>query len=540
MGRQQYLSRLVLGRSAFAEVEDDQLAVDQDRQRAHANRDDEPPNRQHVQQYDAKGRPVNPLTNDRNAALRDAENAALALVGVVKRKDNNDRATELKFRAISSRRATVLKAENEIGKDVELAVTFLTALDYATETLIQRIQAGSYRSTDTFASIIQNGVEAMTSARLGGSVAILFPGAPAAIVHTIVRVCIGALLAKGFEELSEWLIRQKLLRKKATRLVNHALSFACEAVLIGLDVALLPLDHYAYAQRLGLAPTWPLVPDWRILLPSNPTSIHHFGWQSSITVPVLHRLCSPAALMLFQTTLWREQDGDTPVAGLFTNFRFPEHFNASTQTMYEPAAASDPLGWVLYQGYLLRTKLMRFFGYTLEHQPRSKQFESYRLPAPQHSETLAQIPDGFSASSSENGVDDGMQHVHRSTTLAHIAPRYLASRIDVAYAQLLLLPLQALVVRSVTQSYLASPLPKTSFALAAQPYLHTPFGSVGGWRALGSYLSKLGLGLSLHTANTVGTFFLVYALARWQGRCNFEWGVMGTIGGMTYPTEGEE
>lgn len=543
MGRQQYLSRLALGRSAFAELKD-QSSVGSD-QLASEHEAGTSLDHVYVQQYDSKGRPVNATTEARNTALRNAENAALALVGVVERKDNHDRVNELRFNAIRSVREEVLAAEHDAGETLDILVTLFSSLNYPLETLVRRIQAGLYKSSDSFTSVLQRGLQDMKNAGRAGSLAILFPGAPAAIVHGIARVLLGATLSQGVDYLSQWLTRQKL-RKRTARRANRALYFACEAMLISLDLALLPLEYYAYAQWLGLAPTWPLIPSLRILLPTNPSSFHHFGWRSEFTMPVLHRLCAPAALVLLESSLWREQDDEIPVGSQLTRFVYPSPFNVTPWTISVPRPVRDPFGWLLYQSYTFRVRLLRLLGYTLEQDGQRTKFENDRIPPPTSpSAALHEIPDALSTADSDRGQSDGLQHIHRSTALAHLAPQYLANSIDVTFANLLLLPLQALVARSVTTSYLASPLPKTAFALDVASHVYRPFTSIlrqsdGRWSDLASYLSKLGLSLSSHAAASTGMFFLVYKLARWDGRRNFDWGVRGRIGGLVYPTEGEE
>ena len=556
MGRQQYLSRLALGRSAFAEVENDQANAQPP--------PNDPPAGAYIQRYDSKGRPINPSTDERNTALRNAKNAAIALVGVVERKDNHDRLIDLKYRAIRTAREEMLAEEQDAGETLDLVVTLLSFTNYATETLVRQVQAGLYPPSASFASIISNGLSAIRTAGLQGFFAILFPGAPSAIFHATVRVLLGATLSTGVESLSQWLIRQKL-RKRTARRVHRALYFACEALLIGLDVALLPLAYHAYAQRLGIAPAWPILPIWKILLPSNPASIHHFGWHAHLSLPILDRLCSPAALMLLHSTLWREQDAEIPVASQLTRFEFPQHFNAPSWTIISPTPSRDPLGWLLYQGYTLRTHLIRFFGYNLQltsHRRSTNKYENYRRPWPipthteeiSHTENLDNIPEedisfvptnynkGSDSGEGDDDDDDRLQHIHRSTELARLAPKYLSDYLDLAFAKVLMLPLQALVVRSVTQSYIASPLPKTTFALNALPHLYHPFRTSGsdGWSERTGYLSKLGLSLSLHAADSAGVFFVVYALSRWYGRRCFGWGTWGVVGGLVYPSEGEE
>ena len=545
MGRQQYLSRLALVRSAFADADGDDFDAFGQQTNSSADTED-PSSQQYVQKYDSKGRPINPTTEARNTAMRNAENSALALVGVVERKDSQDRYEEVKYAAIRAEREAVLEAEQDAGETLELMVTFLSFTNYATETLIRRIQAGLYSPSDSLASIISSGWRAVKDAGTRGAFTILFPGAPAAIIYATTRVLLGATLSTGFEYFSRWLIKQKM-RAKTARRVHTALYFVCEALLIGLDVILLPLEYHAYAQRLGLAPTWPIFPSWKILLPSHPTSFHQFGWHSMTTAPLL-RYSSPAVLMLIQNSLWREQDGEIPVGTQLTQFEFPQVFNSPTWTMSAPKATEDPFGWVLYQGYTLRTKIMRSLGYNLEYRRDMNlaKYENDRLPSTRPG-ALDEIPDDASLSSEDDG-GDGLQHIHRSTELAHLAPRYLANRLDAAYAKLLFLPLQALVVRSVAQSYMASLLPKTAFALSAVPHLYAPFTGVsfasllrvGGWTQLGGYLSKLGLGLGWHVGNSLITFFLVSSLVRWQGRRFYDWGLSGLIGNVGYPTSRDE
>ncbi|KAK3109291.1 hypothetical protein LTR53_017611, partial [Teratosphaeriaceae sp. CCFEE 6253] len=89
MGRQQHLTRLALGRSAFQSSGDDEPGGDRTGLHGEGEATDGRP----AQQYDAKGRPVNPATAARNAEMRRAQNSILALVGVVEAAERSEHQT---------------------------------------------------------------------------------------------------------------------------------------------------------------------------------------------------------------------------------------------------------------------------------------------------------------------------------------------------------------------------------------------------------------------------------------------------------------
>jgi hypothetical protein len=124
---------------------------------------------------------------------------------------------------------------------------------------------------------------------------------------------------------------------------------------------------------------------------------------------------------------------------------------------------------------------------------------------------------------------------YRSTSLSMQLAKYLGERIDHLFQKLLILPLESLVVRAVTQSFLTTTLPKTSLALTAAQVAYSPLGGgpFGGiirngsnlpaWTAAGGYLSKLGLSLALYCTTEIAISFLIYKVYRGQGTRNFNW-----------------
>ncbi|KAK0902387.1 hypothetical protein LTR57_019682 [Friedmanniomyces endolithicus] len=119
MGRQQYLTRLALGRSPFLEATNEQHAdvkVDQD---GHdASKTEEPAYRGYTQQYNSKGRPINPTTEARNAEMRRAQNSVLALVGVVESREHSQRESEVELRRANEE---LREAEDGTGFLLEIA-----------------------------------------------------------------------------------------------------------------------------------------------------------------------------------------------------------------------------------------------------------------------------------------------------------------------------------------------------------------------------------------------------------------------------------
>lgn len=153
MGREQYLERLALGRSPFQSGP----ATNQGATESQRPQPTETPNRTGVsqQQYDAKGRPINPTTEAQNAKIRHASNEVLALVGVVERKDSTDAQIQLDTTLRRAAREHLLILEDNRGNEWSAGLDVLSwfALWWPTA-LVRRIQIGIYSTDLSFTQII--------------------------------------------------------------------------------------------------------------------------------------------------------------------------------------------------------------------------------------------------------------------------------------------------------------------------------------------------------------------------------------------------
>ena len=536
MGRQQYLERLALGRSPFEDP-----STNPGNETAEADTIDGSrlqDGERYEQQYDSKGRPINPRTEERNGAMRNAQNAVLALVGVVESKDES----VAKERPLREAREQMLEAEQECGENLSLLVEVLhPGLTWWPETLIARVQAGVYSSSSSVGDILLHELGTASGGGLRGFLAALTPGLLPYYGYKITDRLVAGLCSDAVGSLQTTLSLY-LERRAARKYLKSMATVVMEALCITIGVALMPLQYFAATQKLGLSPTWPLLPSWPSFLPTRLLSTHNYIWTSAAGSPRLRVLSSPGVLLLLQNCLTRYQGDEethsvtvrTPIAAQFTNFGYPT-INTPTSDVREPNAFKDPLGRVLYNGYILRTKILKWFGWELEFIP-SRPRDSYDANYLPTTSTSAGDLDDQTSSSDE---DSRKHHVYRSTSLSQGPAKYLAERIDVFFMKMLMLPFESLVLRAITDSYLASSLPKTSLGMTAMHTYYTPFGggpfgllrgssfSAPGWSGVGSYLSKLGLSLALHCSAEIGIFCILYRLHRWQGLRNFDWGSAG-------------
>ena len=552
MGRRLYLERLALGRSAFEdpvlepsitsqEASEDSTAV------ASSQQNDE----DYQQQYDNKGRPIKLSTEEINRSMRNAQNAVLALVGVVESKDDSDSRAKEKYRLLHESREAILAAEQERGEEVEALTGLIHRIStWWPETLTSRIQAGLYSTTLSFTHVVRQELGAAKLGGYRGLLAVAFPGAPTYLAYTVTKTLLCGSVAEGMGLLQEKLGR-RFSRHKMRLRVHTIINVACDILFLTIDVALLPLQYHAEVQALGLAPAWPLLPSWRVFLPPGISPAQSFLWSSPFRVPVLGRLCSPAIMLLLLNYLKRDMGDEKPIASQFTSFRYPT-FNARPNTA--PRICRDQLGAVLYHCYALRRGLLRWFGWKLEYvtpvtRP-DKGYENNYL----FEQGLATWNDN--EPHSDNDEHEHLPHFHRSTALAHGPVMYLAQRIDNCFVKLLMLPLESLAMKAVTHSYLASTLPKTALAITATSHYYSPFGrglvgsirslvySSDAWKRTFNYLSKLGLSLSLQCATEIGVFFALYTFTRWQGVRNYNYGNamprnVGQMGTIIYRTPNE-
>lgn len=511
MGRYLYLERLALGRSAFEDPPP--LAGDGDREDSeHINHETDAVDNAYRQHYNDKGRPINLATEKFKQDLRHAQNTILSLVNVVERKETG---ISLKYKDVAEQREIVLKLEHERGEELDLAKVFIdNAFTYFPQTLTARIRAGMYNLSVPFATTVLNELGLFSQQGWRGTLAILFPGTLAFMLHGLA----GMLLYEASQDAVSWAmteIRKYFPHQEQVNQFDRLTSAIIDLVFTAVDVALLPLRYHACAQMLGLAPAWPLLPNYRTLLPMSPLSYHHFLWQPLLGQGPLRYTTSPAVLILGLNLLTRDSDEERPVASKFTSFRYP-HINWPPPSRKLIAEwQRNPLDTVLYHLFDVRRKVLSWFGYNL------------RLFGHQTDLPYDELQNHYLSGYKPPADEEDRHHIWRSTSLSLMPVSYLAERIDAFFSHFLILGLESTVYRAITSSYLMSPLPKTALAIGAlHNYTRAPsdrLAPFGSWAPGRDYLSKLGLGLAFCCAAEVTTFFAIYGLARWQGRRNFDW-----------------
>ncbi|RMY01860.1 hypothetical protein D0868_08276 [Hortaea werneckii] len=496
MGRREYLSRLALGRSPFETIDRRNDGSSKQADDGESTETEGSVQSMHgTQQYNSKGRPINPTTDLRNAEMRTAQNSVLELVGVVERRERSEHSSEMKFRYIHHARQTVLAAEHETGEGIESLIQLLIAplTTWWSDCLIQRCLIGLYPAEEPFASIVSSMWQTLRIGGFKGTYSVLVPGLIPYVTYVIARMCSEALAEDVIRRLSERVLRQTLPIRLRKRML-HFLELTEAGLRLLIDGALLPMVYYATAQQIGIAPAYPLLPPLQYHLPWSPNSFHAFGWKPLIGLPLLRSISSPAALILGQTLLHIESEEGIISSTDLTTFRRPS-FGELPDVPKTPTI-KDPLGWILFQTYGLRRKVVEWCGWTIVPSANAPS-----LDAKHEIDVLDGNGDGT----------DGNLRRHRSTALARLPAQHLAAHIDSFLERLVLLPFECIVLRAVAVSCSNSSLPKTLEALAATPTLPGPF---GGWisqalhsrstiASVSAQANKVGLGLILRL--TMGT-----------------------------------
>lgn len=521
MGRSQYLTRLALGRSAF-QVEEpaEQLQVNGN---GGQNGEEEPSGQSlspadYAQLYDSKGRPYNPNTQRLNSELRAAQNDILSLVGVVEKKDTSDLREEMRRMYMRQSRRAMLAEENDRGELLEYAIVpikFFARL--WTDAFVQRVQVGLYDPGSSMAEILSQEWRSLHTGNARHTLASLFPGLGDTIAHILIRLPL-ILGVEQFTGQLQKLTGTRRFSRKTTQKAYWAISFLYEALLLAIDVGMLPMEYYASAQRSRLAPAMPLFPPPRSFLPWDQTSFHQFGWKHLVGVALFRSFTSPAALLLIQRIVCFDTDEEAvPVLSLLTDFRYPS-INDSPSTVKRPECSHDPVGWIAYHTWRVRAYILKTCNWNLVKRSTRPGEDDHE------NNTLAFHPDRSS------------YPTWRSTDLAQLVPRAFNDLLRNFFHRIWTLPFDSLLYRSIATTYVASPLTlKTPGALAAAPHLYATFGggpvsqllrspaSSATWSAAGTYLNRLGLALALHTSVDTILLFGIYSFTRYLGRTQFAW-----------------
>lgn len=508
MGRQQYLQRLALGRSAFQDIEHETSEADVPEVQTHEH---------YYQQYDRKSRPVNPSTEASNAAMRDAQNAVLELVGVVERKDLEEEAFEIAKRKLRDKQREMLLLEQDRGEDLDPVADILCELStWRLKTVLARVQAGLFDSTLPMVDLLSAELNAVTRSGIKTTLLALMAGAPAMLATSFIKVIFDGVMSKGFEHLHSFVDRRPLQRR-TRRTISTCLSLLRDCLILSLNVLLLPLAYHVKIQTLGLIAPSPLLPSWNTFRHGGFFSFSSPMWTSTLGLPVLSVVTSPAALLLVREALLRNQDDGIQLINNLTSFDPPEIDTPAAVGNLHPPARHDLIGLVLHQYYTLRRKALFWFGWRIKWIVRN----------PSHENELA---NNVLIKAYEPGEAPVLQ---RSTMLAHVVPQFLAERMDDFAFRLLMLPFESLVMRSITHAFFASSPSSSGSSLTPLYYLPFGGGPLGNLRRsavnapagqeLGGYLNKLGLSMAMLYAIDSACFFGLYGVVAWQGIKMFGW-----------------
>ncbi|KAK3642238.1 hypothetical protein LTR56_010815 [Elasticomyces elasticus] len=425
MGRQQHLTRLALGRSAFQDVDDEETAqIEREQDTGFHGATSG-----YVQRYDSKGRPVNPETDVRNAEVRRAFNSVYSIIGVVEKRETLRQASEK--RALEEQReerSELLRAEDRCGCDIKSIVAVAEPMAVVwINNLTWRYQLGLYHHRRSFVHQIRATWFLAIQGDWQGANSALFAGAAADQLHRLARIASKKAMA---------LIKDLPISYRSASLLYHENDPYLEVETQPVpSISFEWLLHQAYKARVSLL-AW-------------------CGWD----------LVTTKTAGALQTSLGASATG--------------------FQALYNNQHSRDP-----------------------------------NLDDPNH-ENLIVL--------GENHLGPQAAITYRSTTLAQLPVKFLASCVDTMMFRLWTLPLDTLVLRAIAASYIAASLPMTTEAVAAAPRLSS---AIQFWRpstssnskSFASYASKIGLGLATQVALDLVLFGGLYGMVRFEGVRKFGWG----------------
>ena len=520
MGRLQYIERLALGRSAYQSE-----ATNNDE--GHANPQGPSSSDNDLiesvqitdfanQQYDSKGRPVNLETEAQNARLRHASNEVLALVGVVERKEHTDAKLHQKINIERNKRQRLHILEDNRGNELSAFVDVVSwfALWWPTA-LVRRIQIGLYSTDLPFAEILRYEAKMMFGNGWQGILLGLLPGTGVSIVHKIIWQVLALIVEESIGAIQQRIVVSDMRRRKA-RVLIRSLTIFVDVVLVAIDTLLLPLETYAFARQMNIAPPIP----WRPLLNTHLPSFFRVAYSTTLSSPGSF-LTSAAPFIMGYSLLTREATPEAPAFTDLTSHRLPsisEHPEVTLQPA--PSALRDPFGAIMHQTWVLRQRFLQLVGWHVHEENRPGSTNGWETDV------------SYQVSATTDDFVQMKVLSHRSTSLARLPATWLGLRIDMFVVRVMLLPLESMVMRKVLRFYQSSGMPVTTTALGAGVSDAMPgalavlAGRAGdrGWSAVRGRISHIGLSMALYLGVEAVLFGAAYALIRRQGIRSFGWG----------------
>ncbi|PVI02610.1 hypothetical protein DM02DRAFT_299121 [Periconia macrospinosa] len=296
MGRQAYLTKIALGRSAFepsqpassdSQVEYIQLTSSQQELPPEATNVS---SNQYIQVYDERGNPINPRAHEHGRRLREAQNDVLASIGVVERR----RSPSHDLPGSNAARLQQLDDEEMAGNVIALTSTIAENIcTWWIGSLRDRILTFRYQDALPFSRIVA--LESATSGR-----SLIHAGFESRLASTIsIQSFVYAFVV--FRPLDRLLVAMSA-RSRTRKFYRRWREYTKPCLRICLELIFYPLIYHSYLQRLGLQPARPFLPPWRSFIPFSkwspltPFSIHHAA-TSSVSSFFLAILTSPFTLI---------------------------------------------------------------------------------------------------------------------------------------------------------------------------------------------------------------------------------------------------
>lgn len=259
MGRQPYVTRVVLGRSAYQSPADPSSSEEP----ADTSQNVDPVLQPvgSTQEYDRQGHPENSVSRDRVRQSRRAQNDVLTTVGVCVRVDKgvkslvthgNDGDDDNLRPAISA-----IMKENEHGLFLSTTDWFLFSMsNMCLLGLRQRMQVFGFYSRVQFGSIVR------TEWKRFGAVHFIFAGTVASLAFRYIENAIPQCFRSIYNDLMRrfvWRIPSPSRKQRISRVMDVS-----EKILKLVAFTIItPLELFATLQRLDLVSVWPLFPHLR-------------------------------------------------------------------------------------------------------------------------------------------------------------------------------------------------------------------------------------------------------------------------------------
>ncbi|KZF24601.1 hypothetical protein L228DRAFT_99956 [Xylona heveae TC161] len=294
MGRQAYITRLALGRSAYEAPEESEPAGSVPH--AGQNSSIRPTNEidagnegsDYVQLYDHRGHPTNPASKASARTLIKAQNDVLATVGVCVGVQGDGKLTSpsTKLEDLSgSERAKVklVMEENEVGLWIRSVSSFLESTGmWPIMALKNRIQVLRPYSQVSFVELLK------AQWRQTRALSFLFPGFVAQSASVVFGVA-SDILFIGSANLFPLLLAKHGISRRHPRASRYSILFVRTLAEIMPYLIIYPFEIFVALQILHLIPPWPLLPPLRSFIP--------FSSASPIQLPQLPSRINPKSIV---------------------------------------------------------------------------------------------------------------------------------------------------------------------------------------------------------------------------------------------------